>query len=43
MAPIDRTIATALPGAVEFVLATLWIDVPGDFMPYLHRFPLPIG
>ena len=35
--------AIALSGAVVFVLATLWIDVPGDFMPYLHRFPLPIG
>jgi hypothetical protein len=40
---IDRTIAIALCGAAVSVLATLPVDVPGDFKPYLHRFPLPIG
>jgi hypothetical protein len=43
IATIDLTIAIALCSAVVFVLATLWIDAPGDFMPYLRRFPLPIG
>jgi hypothetical protein len=40
---IDLTIAIALCGAVVFVLASLRIDVPVDVIPYLHRFPLPIG
>jgi len=40
---LDRTTAIAFYGAVVFVLATLRIDVQDDSMPYLRRFPLPIG
>jgi alkylhydroperoxidase family enzyme len=40
---IDLTIAIAFYNAVVRVLATLRIDVEDDFMPYLRRFPLPMG
>ena len=40
---VDLTIAVAFYNAVVRVLATLRIDVEPDYMPYLHRFPLPIG
>ena len=40
---VDLTITIAFYNAVVRVLATLRIDVEDDFMPYLRRFPLPIG
>ena len=40
---VDLTITIAFYNAVVRVLATLRIDVEDDFMPYLHRFPLPLG
>ncbi len=40
---VDLTITIAFYNAVVRVLATLRIDVEDDFMPYLHRFPLPAG
>jgi alkylhydroperoxidase family enzyme len=40
---IDLTIAIAFYNAVVRVLATLQIDVEDDYLPYLHRFPLPNG
>src|SRR6185312_13870948 len=38
---VDLTITIAFYNAVVRVLATLQIDVEDDYMPYLHRFPLP--
>jgi alkylhydroperoxidase family enzyme len=40
---VDLTVTIAFYNAVVRVLATLQIDVEDDYMPYLHRFPLPIG
>jgi len=40
---VDLTITIAHYNAVVRVLATLRIDVEDDFMPYLRRFPLPMG
>ena len=40
---VDLTITIAFYNAVVRVLATLRIDVEDDYMPYLRRFPLPIG
>ncbi len=40
---VDLTITIAFYNAVVRVLATLQIDVEDDYMPYLHRFPLPVG
>lgn len=40
---VDLTITIAFYNAVVRVLATLRIDVEDDFMPYLRRFPLPVG
>ena len=38
---VDLTITIAFYNAVVRVLATLRIDVEDDYLPYLHRFPLP--
>jgi hypothetical protein len=38
---VDLTVTIAFYNAVVRVLATLQIDVEDDYMPYLHRFPLP--
>jgi alkylhydroperoxidase family enzyme len=40
---VDLTITIAFYNAVVRVLATLRIDVEDDYMPYLRRFPLPVG
>ena len=40
---VDLTMTIAFYNAVVRVLATLRIDVEPDYMPYLHRFPLPMG
>jgi alkylhydroperoxidase family enzyme len=40
---VDLTITIAFYNAVVRVLATLRIDVEDDYMPYLRRFPLPMG
>jgi alkylhydroperoxidase family enzyme len=40
---VDLTITIAFYNAVVRVLATLRIDVEDDYLPYLHRFPLPLG
>ena len=40
---VDLTIIIAFYNAVVRVLATLRIDVEDDYLPYLHRFPLPMS
>jgi alkylhydroperoxidase family enzyme len=40
---VDLTVTIAFYNAVVRVLATLRIDVEPDYLPYLHRFPLPMG
>ncbi len=40
---IDLAVAIAHYNAVVRLLATLQIDVEDDYLPYLHRFPLPVG
>ncbi len=38
---VDLTLTIGFYNAVVRVLATLQIDVEGDYMPYLEKFPLP--
>jgi alkylhydroperoxidase family enzyme len=39
---VDLTVTIAFYNAVVRVLATLQIDVEDDYMPHLHKFPLPV-
>ena len=42
-AALPLVFITAWEGLVDRAQGTLRIDVEPDYMPYLHRFPLPIG